>query len=223
MALDQADVEGEALIAIRFAGGDATRPSAILKLAAEHPYIERIEEVPFLPAPARTRSGLRDPDLRWIQVRAGLTRVARQWWAAHEWGEVLVERAEFPEEYAERLADRMAAAIIVPRPAFDRACADLEDRVESFEQYVRCLGRRFSASPKTVLLRLGEVRDLPVAILTEGQLWPLRGMMPGLPGDAELRAWVAAFERGEPLPRWLRITRFELPGRRVFWAVNAEL
>ena len=119
---DQPDIEGEALEAIREAKGDPTQAESILKLAARHPLVESIEEVPLLSAPARTKIGLRNPERRRIQIRSGQTAVARQWWGTHELGEVRFEKQGLDAtDGTERLADRFAAAVICPRPAFIRA------------------------------------------------------------------------------------------------------
>lgn len=221
---DQADVEGEALAAIREAKGDPTRPESILKLAARHPLVESIEEMPLLPAKARTRDGAHDPHRKRIQLRAGMSAAARQWWGTHEFGEVRFEDMGLDAtDGIERMADRFAAAVICPRPAFARIWDDLSDRVGTLEDLVARLGRRFHATTKTVLLRMSEVRDVPVAIITEGSFWPLRGMAAGLPSDRELWEIVRAFERGEPPPRWCTIFRTrKSPKGPWMWVIRAD-
>lgn len=221
---DQPDIEGEALEAIKAAKGDPSRPHSILKLAAGHPLVESVEEIPLLSAPARTKPGRDDPERARIEIRGGQSAVARQWWGSHEFGEVIFRREGLDEtDGIERMADRFAAAVVAPRPAFVRVWEDLEDRVADLDELVTRVGRRFHASAKTVLLRMSEVRDVPVAIITEGNLWPLRGMTPGLPPDGMLRALVSGYERGEPPPRWCRILRMrKSPKGPLMWVITGD-
>lgn len=109
----------------------------------------------------------RDAVLLWesarpkILVRPGIELQPRRisWAVAHELGELILRRAHYREADVERVANALAAALLMPREAFCRAYA-----AEGFN--LEALAEEFCAPQSAVALRVGEAAEEVVALVT---------------------------------------------------------
>lgn len=167
MPWDQEEVEGHALDLRRAAGCDDVVPITGITLA--QCYVGRrnvlwLEELDQLGRPAqcsRRESG-------WvIELARRLVDqpVAANWWSAHEVCEIsLIDRPmPYVEPDIERLCNRVAAAAIVPGAALRAA-------VHAWGLDLRRLADQFVVSEYTIVLRLAEALNYPIAIVCEQPL-----------------------------------------------------
>lgn len=144
-------------------------------------------------------------DGRWvIQLARSATIAGARFALGHELGEwACRERAE---PTIEALCNAIAAAVILPRPAFVAA-------LRHFGPDLPALARAFRTTETCVGLRIGEVTDRPMLLVSPAEVrargeewsWPgetqirqqmRRGELPGLRmcrlRDDERRAWIVA-------------------------------
>lgn len=180
MPWDVAEIEGRAAEFRRqFVGAEPA--------GAELASIVRVARLAFGPAGVATamhRGLVRDAALLWeydrpmILVRPGLQPCRLAWSIAHELGEYILHRAAYREPDAELVANGLAAALVMPRAHFARAYGsagfDLEQLADGF-----CVPQSAAA------LRVGEVCDVPVALVTPTRVHR-RDPLEQLPDDATL-------------------------------------
>lgn len=169
--MDQGEVEGIAAAVVSLAGvDDAARVSPV--------QVAKGLGVPVIRG-AIIRAGACLATLngvRTICVRRGAVGNELRWLVAHELGHLALERERYVGEDVERLADAIAAAIIAPRRAVQRA------RREIGPAFVE-LGAAFGATPTSAALRWGEVTGEPVAVLAPARPVRVRGDEWGWPPD----------------------------------------
>lgn len=178
MPWDASEIEGRAGdFRSEYAGGE------------ENPSIVRIARNAFGEsgvAIALHRGLVRDAVLVWeretpkILVRPGLeSQPARVAFAvAHELGEYILWDASYEEPDVEQVANALAAALLMPREAFSRAYA--------FHGHdVAALAEEFCAPQGAAALRIGEVSDDPVALVTPRRVHR-RDPLEQLPDDSTL-------------------------------------
>ncbi len=122
-------------------------------------------------ATAMHRGLVRDAMLLWeydrpiILVRPGLEddppRLA--WCIAHECGEFITATAGYREPDVEHVANAIAAALLMPRGHFARAFGE-----HGFD--LAALSEHFCAPQGAVALRIGEVCDVPMALVTPSRV-----------------------------------------------------
>lgn len=177
MPWDIAEIEGRAAAFRAEHGGDEL--GSIVDVA-------RSAFGPSGVATAMHRGLVRDAALLWeydrpiILTRPGLEgdppRLA--WCIAHELGEYILQCADYREADAELVANGLAAAMLMPRPVFARAFAE-----HGYE--VGVLAEEFCAPQSAVALRIGEVCDVPMALVTPTRVHR-RDAFEQLPDDATL-------------------------------------
>jgi hypothetical protein len=98
---------------------------------------------------------------RWIiHVRGTLNARQLNHAIAHELGEWFLRCRGYTEPDVEELSSRVAAAICVPRPAFDAVYAQLGEDIAALSQ-------RFLVSESLMVLRLAECLGVSTALVTE--------------------------------------------------------
>lgn len=98
-----------------------------------------------------------------MYIRAGLTRREVNHAAAHELAEWKLRISGYSGADAEDVAGRIAAALCVPRPAFDRARRHLGDSIQA-------LSHCFAVSQSMMALRIGECAGRSTALLTTARV-----------------------------------------------------
>lgn len=179
------DIEGTAEALLRAHGFPLDEPPDVEKLAWCALGASNVQYVPGLRVPGRYL-----PAEGVIQVRSGMSRRRRRFVVAHELGEWVEYRLRYQGEDAERIADAIAAALVVPRRAMQAA-------VQALGRHLPDLSDALCASQSVVALRLGEVTGSPLALVTPRNVH-VRGDEWSWPGEREIRA----LARGE-LPREL--------------------
>jgi len=198
VSFEQQEIEGTAEAVYAAAGMDPNEAAHSVELARNYPGIVSVEFVSGLGEAAslefvddaRTRARIR--------VARKRSRVAHNWLVAHELAEFVCARTVPDEGRAERLANRLAAALVTPRRAFLAAVREHGPDIE-------LLAALFTCSQLTVALRVGEVFDWPVAVI--GGLFVPRAGPAHLPPTPVLRDHVARALDGAVLPPGLRIVR----------------
>lgn len=123
----------------------------------------------------------------------------------HELAHWLLGRVGFVGEDEEAVADALAAALLMPRPAFRRALLSVGDDWSE-------LARVMCATETAVALRLGEVTRRPLAVVAPARV-RVRGDEEWLwPDESTIRQWAR-----KPLPG-LRKTKLKDDPRRVVLA-----
>jgi hypothetical protein len=130
-----------------------------------------------LQVPARARNGV-------IQVNPRASARRKRWLIVHELSEIRLQQALYMRADVEIVADRLAAAILVPRRALLAA-------VRIYGRHLPTLAAVFETTQTIISLRLGEVTGSSVALVTRRTVmfrgpeyvWPglrgLRGMAHG--------------------------------------------
>lgn len=99
--------------------------------------------------------------LRWvIHVRGTLNARQLNHAVAHELGEWFLRCRGYAEPDVEQLSGRVAAAICVPRPAFEAVYARLGEEIAALSQ-------RFLVSESLMVLRLAECLGVSTALVTD--------------------------------------------------------
>jgi hypothetical protein len=116
-----------------------------------------------------------------IEVRCGLSPMRAAWCIAHEVAEIDLITVGYRGEDVEAVAETLAAALLMPRPLYQRATRELGDQV-------RELARAFAVPETSAALRLAEVGAVEAAaVVTPAKVY---ARAPGefvLPTTAELR------------------------------------
>lgn len=153
--LSLVEIEGEVGCVLRRGGEEGDEPPRILDVARRvtgNP----VEVVPFRALPgdgqlARVRGEPR------IYVRGKLSPQRLRWVVAHELGHLALGLDSSTREN-EDAADAFAAALLLPRRAFQSA---LREVGVSYSK----LARWFATTESCAALRFGEVTDTPIALL----------------------------------------------------------
>lgn len=125
-------------------------------------------------------ASLRRENGRWlIYVSRRLTFAELNFAVAHELGELALSRVGYREDNREHIANAIAGALILPRPAFQRAYT-----ASGF--CLADIAAEFIAPEGAVALRVGEVQGEPVALLTSSRIHR-RDPHNDLPNDTDLR------------------------------------
>jgi hypothetical protein len=119
---------------------------------------------------------------------------------AHELAEHVMARAEYMGDDVERIANAAAAAVVAPRKMFRR-------RYVAVGPAVSTLADAFATSETLAALRIGEVTDVPTALVDASSV-RVRGEEYGWPPDDELRSRL----RAKALPK--QLTEVPMPGGR---------
>lgn len=113
-----------------------------------------------------------------------------RWFGAHELGHVVLGHNKVRTEEMEREANRFASALLMPWSAFRHLCVDYNNDLES-------ISMEFGVSQTVAALRMGEVGEVPFAIVVAPDIFRARSMREvELPTEAELR-WLAKQSEGE--------------------------
>lgn len=116
-----------------------------------------------------------------IALRRGLTPLRRAWWIAHEISERHLLACGFQGHDVERVADRIAAALLMPRRAFRSAAAEHGDAL-------RDLAEDFACEQTAAVLRLAEVGAVDVAaVVAPTKVYVRSNESFALPDEASLR------------------------------------
>lgn len=100
------------------------------------------------------------------------------WGVAHELGELILGRAGYRESNVEQVANGLAAALLMPRAEFSAAYA-----AHGFD--LATLAGEFCAPQGAAALRIGEVTDEPVGLVTASRVHR-RDALERLPDDEML-------------------------------------
>lgn len=158
---DPADPPGPAALVERILGDDAIR------------YASRL--------PPGDAMLIRE-DQHWrILIRHGLSPVRETWALAHELAEYYL-RMFMAEPDIEHAANRLAACLLAPRPAFIHA-------VSCLGHHPHGLAKAFIATESCMVLRRGEVFGTPVALVTPTTIH-VRGECWEWPSERMLRNFV---------------------------------
>jgi Zn-dependent peptidase ImmA (M78 family) len=182
---DQWAIEGEAGLLLRCAGADETelpRPALLAKRLGLRVFAVHAGALPGDASLARVGEEWR------VYVRSRLPPERLGFAVAHELAEWHLRHVR--DEGAEHVADRLAAAVLVPRRAFQRAARR--------EPAWNDLAKRLRVSPVLAALRWGEVTDEPTAVVGPDAI-RVRGAAWSWPPERELRRLAEA--RGVALGR----------------------
>jgi hypothetical protein len=173
------DIEAEATWTLSRLGFDDSGPPPVLELARR--ILGGSKPVDAVPHRALRGDGqlARVGDERRIYVRSGLTPARLRWAIAHELGHFVLGVDSSSREN-EAAADAFAAAITVPRRAFEGAL------LETGSSY-RKLAEWFATTESCVALRWSEVTREPLALVTPLSV-RTRGDDFGWPAEAAIRA-----------------------------------
>lgn len=177
MAVDQADIEGEAEAAYRAAGLELDEGVTPIWLAKRLLGPDAVVGVASLMQPGggclvRVHGQPR------IYYRARLPPALRDFVIGHELAHALL--GERVGDEAEAACDAFAAAVIAPRRAYLAA-------LRAYGVRFTKLARAFATTESLVALRLGEVTGEPVALLAPHSL-RVRGSECAWPSEPELRS-----------------------------------
>lgn len=151
------DIEGEVRWVFDHLGIDDETPPPILEVA------KKLIGTPVLTVPFRVLHG--DGQLAKVNgepriyVRSGLTPKRLRWAVAHELGHHILKLDSSTLEN-EDAVNAFAAALLVPRRAFQLALRETGPKLS----YTK-LARWFATTESCAALRLGEVTDVPLALL----------------------------------------------------------
>ena len=113
----------------------------------------------------------------WVALRAGISTVRKRFAAFHEVAEFRHRHIVHPQ--IEQFCNAVAGAMAMPRVAFLRAMRQLGDNPH-------VLAEEFTVTPTAAALRIGEVTQLPLAVLTPSYMW-IRGREWSWPDEARIR------------------------------------
>lgn len=132
------------------------------------------------------RAGIRGARLRRetleILVSSRLSPVALAWAVAHEIAEWHLGRIGYDDADREQASDALAAALILPIPAYRRATAAFGGTVVALPD----ISHAFRTSQSIAALRMGEVTGRPLALVTPSRVH-LRGDEWGWPPEDGIR------------------------------------
>lgn len=148
------DVETEAQRIFEMNGFDPSDPPSMELLAYTIMGAKKVNRVHGLPVPARWRGSTDE-----LQLRPGLTPQAESFLIAHELAERHFARLCFWNEFIERWADALAAALVVPGPA-------LRFTTREHGRSLPTLAEIHQTTQSICILRLGEVFGSPLALVT---------------------------------------------------------
>lgn len=102
---------------------------------------------------------------RWIARRSGIPMERVKWGVAHELGEHHLEGQVRSD--IEAMCNAIAGCLIMPRIPFAKSVRELEGDPHA-------LAERFGVTVTAAAIRIGEVTDLPTAVMTPSWMW-IRG------------------------------------------------
>ncbi len=168
------DIEGEAEGILEAEGFTLDEPPDVEALARCIVGCACVVEARGLRVPAQYVHATRT-----IQLRPGMSPRRRRYVLAHELAERHLVLHCYEREDVERLADGIAAAIVLPRRA-------VQDAVRGVGRHLLELSELLGASQSVVALRLGEVTGSPLALVTPRHVH-VRGEEFGWPDEEGLR------------------------------------
>jgi hypothetical protein len=168
------DIERESTGFVEAHGFDPAQPPSPETLAMCELGAERIVTRQALRTPA-----MYIPELDAIEVRAGLSALARQMFIAHELAERMLLRQCWSGEVVEAYADALGCAIMAPRPAV-RAALRIVGR------NLPALAQALGVSQSIASIRLGEVTGSAMALVTPRRVI-VRGESFEWPREPEIR------------------------------------
>lgn len=164
--MDQGDIEGVAVAALKsagFDGVDLVSPARVAAgLAGTTVPIVRTDAIRGPAALCRAGAEWR------IYVRRRLSPRALRWFVWHEVAELALRLEHYEGEDVESVADAIAAAMRLPRRAFISAASDCGDNWAK-------LSRLLDVSQSAAALRWGEVLDEPLALVAPSRPVRVRG------------------------------------------------
>lgn len=200
--LEGEDIEGLARWAYEKAGMDPWEPAGALELAGRLLGGDGPLDVYLCPellasaALARVGSSWR------FYVRNPRTERATEWLVWHELAEWILDRDGYREPDVEAAADRLAAALRAPRPAFLRA-------IRASGRSLPELAKAFGTSESSAALRFGEVALVPLALVAPRRPVRVRGVPDSwVASEAQIVRLVRC-----PAPGWERVPLSDQPGR----------
>lgn len=146
------DIEGEATRFLENRGFDSRQSPHMISLAYAALGPRNVFAVPRMRVAARMRGDI-------LEVRPSAWGTALGYRIAHELAEWHLARAAWPADVIERYADRLGAALVVPRPALRAAIAQVG-------RHLPTLSLIFGTTESIIALRLGEVTGSPLALVT---------------------------------------------------------
>jgi hypothetical protein len=195
------DIEGEAEGILSAEGFALDEPPDLEILARCIVGCSRVVDARGLRVPAQYLH-----EIRTIQLRPGMSPRRRRYLLAHELAERHLVLHCYERDDVERLADSIAAAIVLPRRAMRAAVGEVG-------RHLLELSDLLGASQSVVALRLGEVTGSPLALVTPRRVH-VRGEPWEWPSEAELRQ----LARG-PLPEGMERDEVSDAPRR--WVLTA--
>jgi hypothetical protein len=190
--MDQADLEGEAVALLAAGGFDDDAPAPMAALARRLLGHERA----VLTVHARSLPGdaalVRVLDEHRVYLRRGLDRTRARFAVAHELAEWALHRAGYQGAEVEDVADRLAAALVLPARAYRRLRRAHGDDWAA-------IGEAATATEAHACLRHGEVTGEPLALVA--RRLRVRGEPWAWPAERELRAVAAGRREREGLHR----------------------
>jgi hypothetical protein len=159
MTLDE--IEGEAALLLRQGGQDDGGPPRVLELARAALGPGGIEAVPHRALPGDGCLATVQGERR-IYVRTGLSPLRLRWVVAHELGHLSL-CLDSSSRQNEDACDAFAAALLLPRRGFQVALREVGANYSK-------LARWFVATESCVALRLGEVTDVPLALVAPARV-----------------------------------------------------
>jgi hypothetical protein len=180
--MDLGDIEGEAALLLRQGGQDDGGPPRVLELARAILGRGGVEAVPHRALPGDGCLAVVQGERR-IYVRTGLEPVRLRWVVAHELGHLALGLDSSSRDN-EDACDAFAAALLLPRRAYQAALREVG------VSYTK-LARWFVTTESCAALRLGEVTDVPLALVAPARVrtrgadfaWPaelVAGRIPGV-------------------------------------------
>lgn len=148
-------------------------------VAAGLPWVASVHVVPANEVWGFGQSDPRDDGRYDVLLRAGQFRYREDFFLAHELAEIGLKKlgvvvGEY--ERKERLCDAIAGALLMPRPAFERA---LEEHGESYAD----LARLHQQTETAAALRCAELLERELAVVTPRKVYR-RGPVVALPDEA---------------------------------------
>lgn len=113
----------------------------------------------------------------YVALRSGISVERKRFAAFHEIAEYKLRGVSHPD--IERCCNAIAGACAMPRAAFWNALRSLGDNPHA-------LADEFTVTPTAAALRIGEVTQLPLAVVTRSFMW-IRGREFSWPDEAGIR------------------------------------
>lgn len=174
--LDPWDAEGWQRFIFLSAGVDPDAACGARTIAEQTPGLDGVYTSRGLKLPgdaALFRSG----ETFHVALRSGISTERKRFAVFHEVAEFWLRGVVHPD--IEHCCNAIAGACTMPRAAFYSALREIGDDPHA-------LAERFTVTPTSAALRIGEVTQLPLAVVTPSYMW-IRGREWNWPDEAGIR------------------------------------